>query len=36
MLTYKDIIHGQNILIKAFIQSFAPKTDKKYIEETEL
>ena len=25
MLTYKDIIHGKNISIKAFIQSFTPK-----------
>ena len=29
-LTYRDIIHGENILIKAFIQSFTPKkTDPK-------
>ena len=35
-LTYRDIIHGKNILIKAVIQSFTPKNWQKYIEETEL
>ena len=28
-LTYRDIIHGKNILIKAFIQSFTPKNWQK-------
>ena len=27
--TYRDIIHGKNILIKAFIQSFTPKNWQK-------
>ena len=33
VLISRDIIHGKNILIKAFIQSFAQKTDEKHIEE---
>ena len=38
-LTYRVIMHDENILIKAFIQSFTPKNCPQkilYIEETEL